>query len=279
MLVRSSIGTLARGGRLVRRLPSHAARRRATARARRRALLCDLCFAALPEDRGGGAQRARPRERAPARGRPPRRLSAPADRQAAPVRWRRHARGHRLDGHLGAPRGRLRLRLRPRAPARLYRPLPARTTGSRARTRWARARPLASCSRRRSRRSTPSSRSSRATARGGSSRSAASAAAAATASVAVYDFTQEARGRHARGADHLQRAGHRRRPLHADRRRRLGPAQDRKALDRLQHDLRGAAEAPLKRVTIAGYEARQGAPLRRADRHGPGRPPDAEGRS
>ena len=83
-------------------------------------------------------------------------------------------------------------------------------------------------------------------------------------SVAVYDFTRESAASHARGADHLQRAGHDGRPLQGDRRRRLDAAQDAQVARPPADDLRGAAERDRsKRATIAGYERRQGGPLRR----------------
>ena len=97
------------------------------------------------------------------------------------------------------------------------------------------ARPRASGSRRRWPSSTPSSRSPRSdrprriveeirVGRRGRNRS-----------VAVYDFTRRVGGRHARGADHLQRAGHAwSTAFTRDGRRRVDAPPDAKALDRLR---------------------------------------------
>ena len=163
------------------RLPPHAAGRRAPARARLRPVLCELCFGALPEERrlAVRSERVHASERRLAvvpQGRLAARPSGGARRIGA-----RRAPGHRLHRHLRPARADLRLRLRPRRPARVHGPLHARLpAGARqpGRRRRRRALPAARAVRARS---TPSCRSPRSTGRAGSSRRSGSGAAGATA--------------------------------------------------------------------------------------------------
>ena len=83
-------------------------------------------------------------------------------------------------------------------------------------------------------------------------------------SLAVYDFTSEEQRRHARGADHLQRARHDRRPVQGAGAAGWMRRQTKKALERL----RMIFEEPPQGASSSGprspASSRQGAPLRRA---------------
>ena len=172
--------------------------------------------------------------------------------------------------HLGAPRGGVRLRLRPRRPARLHRPLHARlpARASAADRGW-RRRSL-QARRPHCRTSTPSCTITEAdrprriieeirVGRRGRNRS-----------VAVYDFTRESAG-----VTRVELTTFSEPATKVDRFREIGAAgwmrrKTRKSLDRLRMLFEEPRKGPPKRASIAGYERRQGGQVRRPLRHGPG---------
>ena len=194
-----------------RRLPAHAAGRRAAARARLRAACCASCASrALPEEsrRAVRSERVHASERALA--------------VVPKAALTRRARAHRIRAavrqvtvshrHLRSPRADLRLRLRPRRPARLHGPLHARLpararqpVGVGAAARFQLQRALGEGVRR-------ARRSPRSTGRAGSSRRSAVGRRGRNRSRGRLRLHDRGPRRHARGADHLQRAGDARRP-------------------------------------------------------------------